>query len=152
MKNKLDEMQEQKLLHIEHNGMWIAFWGLLIAIGAQMFLFGADEWKSIAGEWIIFMVLAVYMVVSCLKKGIWDRKFEPAPLTNLIASAVGGGACGLFFFFLSYKNYNRLVGSLATGAFMFFITFILCFAALTISAKAYQKRVEHLEKEFDEKE
>lgn len=25
MKNKLDEMQEQKLLHIEHNGCWLQY-------------------------------------------------------------------------------------------------------------------------------
>ena len=29
MKNKLDEMQELKMLKIEHNGCWFAFWGLL---------------------------------------------------------------------------------------------------------------------------
>lgn len=28
MTNKLDEMQEQKLLHIERNGCWFAFWAL----------------------------------------------------------------------------------------------------------------------------
>ena len=35
MKNKksnLDERQEQGLLKIEHNGCWLAFWGLLIAM------------------------------------------------------------------------------------------------------------------------
>ena len=25
--NQLDEMQELKLLKIEHNGFWLAFWG-----------------------------------------------------------------------------------------------------------------------------
>lgn len=29
LKNNLDEMQEQKLLKIEHNGMWFAFWDYL---------------------------------------------------------------------------------------------------------------------------
>ena len=28
-KSNLDEMQEQELLKIEHNGCWLAFWGLL---------------------------------------------------------------------------------------------------------------------------
>ena len=31
-KSNLDEMQEQELLKVEHNGCWIAFWGLLAAI------------------------------------------------------------------------------------------------------------------------
>ena len=35
-KNQLDEMQEQKLLHIERNGCWFCFWSLLAAILIQM--------------------------------------------------------------------------------------------------------------------
>ena len=35
-KNNLDEMQEQELLKIEHNGYWLAFWGLLTAIVAEV--------------------------------------------------------------------------------------------------------------------
>lgn len=31
-KINLDEMQEQELLTVEHNGCWIAFWSLLAAI------------------------------------------------------------------------------------------------------------------------
>ena len=38
LKNNLDEMQEQKLLKIEHNGMWFALWGLIIAIIVQLFI------------------------------------------------------------------------------------------------------------------
>ena len=54
--NKLDEMQEQALLKIEHNGCWFAFWGLLVMMAAEALLgFGV---KTMAGEWIIFMALA----------------------------------------------------------------------------------------------
>ena len=35
MKSNLDERQELKLLKIEHNGCWIAFWGLLIVMLIQ---------------------------------------------------------------------------------------------------------------------
>ena len=38
MKNRLDEMQEQKLLKIEHNGCWLAFYGLAAVIMIQLFL------------------------------------------------------------------------------------------------------------------
>ena len=37
-KSNLDEMQEQAMLKIEHNGCWFAFWGLLAAMGIQMLL------------------------------------------------------------------------------------------------------------------
>ena len=46
--NKLDEMQEQALLKIEHNGCWFAFWGLLVMMAAEALLgFGV---KTMAGE------------------------------------------------------------------------------------------------------
>ena len=34
-KSNLDERQEQRLLRIERNGCWLAFWGLLVAMGVQ---------------------------------------------------------------------------------------------------------------------
>ena len=42
-KSNLDEMQEQELLKVEHNGCWIAFWGLLAAIIIQSILFGSQD-------------------------------------------------------------------------------------------------------------
>ena len=35
-RNNLDEMQEQKLLHIESRGYWLAFWGLAAALIIQL--------------------------------------------------------------------------------------------------------------------
>ena len=45
-KNNLDERQELKLLKIEHNGCWFAFWGLLIAIAIQL-VAGSMEVKNV---------------------------------------------------------------------------------------------------------
>lgn len=74
LKNNLDEMQEQKLLKIEHNGMWFAFWGLLIAIIVQLFIGEGDTFRNIAGEWIVFMCLCIYIFIDCMRNNIWDRK------------------------------------------------------------------------------
>ena len=60
MKSNLDERQELKLLKIEHNGCWIAFWGLLIVMAIQMIV-GNDSIKNLAGEWAVFMSLAFYL-------------------------------------------------------------------------------------------
>ena len=49
-RNRLDEMQEQKLLRIECRGCWFAFWALLASIFIQQFLFGVGDFKQIAGE------------------------------------------------------------------------------------------------------
>lgn len=151
-KNNLDEMQEQKLLKIEHNTVWIVFWGLLAAIVVQTVLGGENMWQSIAGEWIVFICMAGYLVAACLKNGIWDRKLKPNPKTNIVASLIAGFACGVIFFGMTYSKYqNKLMGSIATGVFIFIFVFVLSMVALTISASLHKKRVDQLET-IDEKE
>ncbi len=150
-KNNLDEMQEQKLLRIEHNGMWLAFWGLLIAIFVQDALYMGQENMSqaLAGEWIIFMCLALYLCFACIRNGIWDRRLKPNRSTNSIVSLIASVACGVFFFFISYFRYKHLMGSIATGLIIFASVFVLCFVALEITTFLYKKRVAHLEAEND---
>lgn len=89
MKSNLDERQELKLLKIEHNGCWIAFWGLLIVMLIQMIV-GNDSIKNLAGEWVVFMSLALYLSIDCVRNGIWDRKLKPNLKTNIIASSIQG--------------------------------------------------------------
>lgn len=151
MKNNLDERQELKLLKIEHNGCWMAFWGLLLAIVIQQAL-GQGGMKNIAGEWVVFMCLAIYLMIGCMRNGIWDRKLKPDFKTNLVASVLAGAAIGVFWFFVSYHNYHSFVGSLATGAFMCFAVGVLCFIALTIASGVYKKRVQKLEELEDDPE
>ena len=103
-KSNLDERQEQALLKIEHNGCWLAFWGLLIAMVVQLIVYGFDM-KLLAGEWIVFMALCLYIWSSCLKQGIWDRQLKPDRKTNLLASLVAGLAFGALMFFSNWKNF-----------------------------------------------
>lgn len=148
-KNNLDEMQEQKLLKIEHYGVWFAFWGLLAAIMVQVVL--ATDVKSlfrnIVGEWLVFMCLAIYLLISCLINGIWDRRLKPNFKTNILASLLSGTVCGVIFFASSYYKYAKLAGSVATGIFMFVEVFVLTLGALTVTAFIYKKRVQKLEAE-----
>ena len=41
-KNNLDEMQEQELLKIEHNGCWLAFWGMLAVMAIMIWGYFTD--------------------------------------------------------------------------------------------------------------
>ena len=91
-KNNLDEMQEQKLLHIEQRSFWLAFWMLIAAILVQQLL-GGDS-RSFMGECIILAVVGVYMVVTCLKNGLWDRQLSPTPKTNFGISLLTGAVMG----------------------------------------------------------
>ena len=88
MKNNLDEMQEIKLRGIERNGCWFAFWALPAAMMIQLVL-GAEP-KQMAGEWIVFMCLALYLGIACMRAGIWDRHIPATPLANLVCSLIAG--------------------------------------------------------------
>ncbi len=149
-KNNLDERQEQTLLRIEHNGCWLSFWGLMIALGMQKFIYGT-EMKEIAGEFIVFMLLALYLVGACMKNGIWDRRLKANTATNLICSLIAGGVVAVFDFLLIYSKYSdKPIGSLASGVFAGGATFILCFAGLQIAAVLYRKKLQKCEEEPEE--
>ena len=144
MKNNLDERQELELLRIEHNGCWLAVWGLLIVMLIQL-LTGIDGARNLVGEWAVFMCLALYLTIACIKNGIWDRKLRPTFQTNLIASTIAAVITGVIWFLISYKNYHKLVGAIATGIIMFLCIEVLCFLALTITSKLYKTRLQKLE-------
>ena len=150
LKNNLDEMQEQKMLRIERNGCWLAFWGLFGSIFIQPLVYGITDLKYFAGEWIIFICLALYIVIDCIRNGLWDRRLSPTPTVNLIVSLLAGVVIGVFNFALSYKRYNKIYGAAATGIFLGLLCSAICFMALTFCVSIYKKRVKNLEKEVDE--
>ena len=146
-RNNLDEMQEQELLKIEHNGCWLAFWGLLLAIIVQAISGKGDPF----GEWILFMVLAVYLGIACMRKGIWDRRLKMDGKTNMLVSLVAAVCAGAFMFAFSYLRFHRLQGSIYAGLIIAGISFVTGFGGLTLAARATKKRQEALNAEPDEK-
>ncbi len=150
--NKLDERQEQKLLQIEHNGCWFAFWALIISLFVQQAIFGIGEWKYVAGEWIIFMCLAFYLMIACMKNGIWDRKLEPDAGTNFWVSLLSSVVFGAFVTVVNYLNYHSLGGAAACFVVFAVILFLMIFAALSVSSAFFKKRVRSMEEEFEQKE
>ena len=144
-KNNLDEMQEQKLLHIEHNGCWLAFWALLAAMTAESLL--GFEPKAMAGEWIVFMVLAAYLMADCLRHGLWDRRLKANGKTNLAASLIAGAVVAIFGALKVRSFAAEPLDYVIAGAVGGLFTFLLCFAALSISTALYKKRRKKLEQE-----
>ena len=143
--SNLDEMQEQALLKIEHYGFWLAFWGLLTIMAIQALL--GVAFSSLLGEWIIFMVLCVYALVSCLRHGLWDRNLKPNLKTNLLVSILPGLAVGVFDILLFRANETEPLDYLLIGAITALITFVLCFGALTVCSALYKKRRRKLDQE-----
>ena len=150
MKNQMDEMQEQKLLKIEHNMAWLAFWGLLIVMALQLMLGGAEYIMAVLGEWMVFMAMCVYMVSGCLKAGIWDRKLKPEPKTNFLCSLVGAVAVGVVVGIAQWRYTDnwRFAAAVAGGCAL--LTLLLCFCALSFAVKFYKKRRNELEEDCEE--
>ena len=141
IKKGLDELQKQILLGIESRGFWIAFWGSLILLIVQMIF--ANNIISVISSWLLFMVLAIYEAVSCLKAGIWNSSLYISKKRNAICM-------GVFQFILvsqrgesTYKTIIVLVSVIA-------VTFFLCFSAIIIIAKAVKKRRDKLDAEPDD--
>ena len=81
-KNQLDEMQEQTMRKIESHGFWL-LWGSLLAAWIVQMMFGAAD--KAAGEWVVFMIGCIYMVVACLRNGLWDRlRIRPRPMPCIL--------------------------------------------------------------------
>lgn len=148
--NNLDEYQEMTLLKIEHNGYWLAFYGLLIALIVQIFILNAD-FSQMAGEWIVFMAMCIYMVAECIRNGIWDRSLKPDNKTNLILSLLVSLAIGLASALNYYLRYHLEIGaSLLSGLIAAVVVFLILYIALAVSTKLYKKRRNKLEKEPEE--
>ena len=137
-KSNLDEMQEQQLLKIEHNGYWFCFTGLLVAIAVQTIL--SDDWKTVAGEWVVFMLANLYVMIGCMRAGIWDRRLRADARTNLVISLVAGLVMATIWFFVIERRSGSTKISLGGAAFTFVIVAVICFIALQISASAMKKR------------
>lgn len=148
VKNNLDEMQEAKLRKIEKNGCWLAFWGLLAVMVVQLVIVGAEP-KQMAGEWIVFMVLALYVAGACIRAGLWDRRIPATPLANVICSLIAGIVVFALNFFTMMRNgFFEHPGEAALAAGITGLsTFILCIVALSVCMVFYKKRVKKLEEE-----
>lgn len=98
-------------------------------------MFGAAD--KAAGEWVVFMIGCIYMVVACLRNGLWERHFSDTPLANAVYSLVAAVAVTLISGFSS----GYWVGAAFAGVF----AGILCFALLQLCVALVRKRREHLD-------
>lgn len=147
-KSNLDEMQELKLLKTESRGFWIGFLGLFLAIVIQTFLYGpGNAGNALTGEFVIFLIMGVYLVGGCLKNGIWDRHLSAAPTVNIGLSILAAAVAALFNAIISYRSYQSISGALAVFVVYFFsLSAVLSFTLCTCSA-LYHRRRNQLEKE-----
>lgn len=140
-RDNLDEMQKQTLLKIESCGFWV-LWVLLLAALIIESLLGFTL-REMAAEWFIFMLGCAYSVISDLRAGIWDRRFKPNTKTNAALSVVGGAVI-LVWGLIKFAEFGMGVAVLL-AVFLGVCTWVLCFATLQLTMKAYKKRHAELE-------
>ncbi len=148
--NKLDEMQELNLLTIEKNGFQILFYGLVCAIIVQYLIYQEAAMKYTAGETIILFAGGIYVAVSALRKGIWDRKSPATPTANLIASIGFSAIFAVILGIIKYIQYGFLEGAIASATVFFLYITVVCYVVLTILLVFYRKKKRNLEKEENE--
>lgn len=149
-KSNLDEMQENKLLHIERNGCWFAFWALFAIIIIQMMISRENVIERLAGEWIVFMCLALYLGIDCIRNGIWDRKLKADPKTNVLMSMLAGVITGALNGSMNYIEFGFWQGALWTVVINFVLVTVVCFVALTLCTTLYKKRLNRMEEQYEE--
>lgn len=149
-KNTLDEMQELKLLKTESRGFWIGFFGLFLAMAVQIFVYGPENaGNALAGEFIVFMIMGIYLIGGCLRNGIWDRHLQATPAVNIGLSLLAGAVTGLFNAIVSYHNYQNAAGAFAVFVVYFLLIGIVLSLTLCTCAALYHRRRNRLEAEDD---
>ena len=143
-KSNLDEMQEQKMLKIEHNGYWLGFWGLLVAILIQAAL-DPGNIRAMMGEFVVFTLMGAYMVLDCMRNGIWDRKLKPNWQTNLKASLLAGVLFDVYQGVRYYFRGQSIPGAIVNLIVNFLLISLSCFVLLQIMSILTKKRKQHLE-------
>lgn len=155
-KNRLDEMQEQKMLQIEHNGYWIGYVGLAVIMLAQIFYYGPGCSDKIGGEFLVFLFMSANILVGCIKYGVWDRKFAPTWRMNVFASLIAGVTGGVIRFFVTLFRYHKWQGCAAAGAVMginIFMCTLVCMSFVLAAYKIQERRREQrLDREDDDNE
>ncbi|WP_303917616.1 DUF6773 family protein [Subdoligranulum variabile] len=90
-KNILDERQEQTLCKLESRCFWLLWWGLLAVIIVQRLMGKSAE--DLAAEGLLFLAVCLYMLVECIRNGIWDRHIKPTAGANVVGPLWLGPWC-----------------------------------------------------------
>lgn len=152
-RRRIDERQRADLRRVESYGYWIAFWLLLASVIVKSVIIGRpkEEWLT---EWVIFMILAVYNVVSLAWIGVWSEN-SPKPT---FASSVSSSLLGSLGFSVIYTAGTWLHSDRTMGmdevSFLFALWFIGLFVLLIAAFAAlmwiYRIRDRRLQKKMDE--
>lgn len=140
--SQMDEMQREKLLKINGNGMKLCALGLLAAILIQWFLNG--DFSCIMGELAVYGLLTMYIVVSYMHEGLWGDRIRPSWRGNLLISGIVSVVIGAILMARKAASLEFTM-SMPDILLRMSIGFLACFGALTILLFMYRKRRQALD-------
>lgn len=150
-KNRLDECQEQKLLHIEKLCFWLLYFMLAVEMLAKIIIFRSKT--AVAGEAVCFFSISIVMIALCLHNGIWDRHMDATPKSYAGAALIAGVIVCLINGGLGILSGNfSALGIVILAVCSAALTFAITFALLWFFGGRYHKRCEALDKKADEED
>lgn len=157
-KKEIDERQQAELNRVGNTGYWLAFYLLIGAVVVES-VFMNRPFREWAVEWFVFMILAVYEIIQCLRIGVWSEyKQNPGTKDYLRYTVIGSGIFAAVFtvgsWFKAAPEYRTVPAFLALFALDFLFLAVLLFAAfLGIGAllkRCRKKQEERLNEELKE--
>lgn len=151
-KRNLDERELMEIYKIEHYAFWSMFWLLLASIFIQL-IFCETSFRQIAGEWIVFMLVALGSGFAYYKGGHYDYNTEPCIQSYLFYSLIFASVTDVLSALAIYAhhNYYNIIGFIFTVVFTWIFLFIVIFIAICIGGEAIKKKRKKLEHQFDDK-
>lgn len=153
---KVDERQERDLMVVEHYGFWLMYWMLFAALVIQGMIM--DKGDQVQGEWIVFMVTSVFVLIGWVRKGVWSYQSKKIPgmkaclRYSLIAGIVGGILGAISGLKWHQDNINGVLIYVAVDAGMIFVITFVVFVILTSIGRRRERMLEFEAIEEDEEE
>lgn len=151
---EIDERQQADLNRITSYGYWIAFYLLVAALLVEGIILDRPfrEW---AVEWFVFMIIAVYEVIACIRIGVWSPKKQNPGKKDYVRYSVIASA--LFSVVFTVGNVmkmsveKRTFGSIAAVfAYWFILLFVVMIIGYSVSGAIFHRRRKKMEEELDE--
>lgn len=147
---KVDERQEKELLKVEHYSFWFMYWLLLGVLIIQVFIM-EQSWQAVAGEFIVFMAASLFLIVGCIRRGVWSYQTRKVPgvKSYLLYSLTAAVLAGLPFGLLSGIKWHQgfLPGILFCVIFYMVFIFAATFVTYCIVGAITKHREKTLEQE-----
>ncbi len=138
--NRMDEMQELQLLRLEEHGFWITFWALCAAVAAQAL--AGTGFREIVGELAVLVIAGGWIMVLCLKNGLWARSYRPSLKTNAACSVIAGLALGGVFAVRTFAVLHKPLSPELAGRIALAMAAAcgVCFGVLEAARAVYKRR------------